>query len=136
MLKDGKARIEVEQTIRPQAATANVTGETVDLVGWDAAAVVIDLGAWTDGTHTFEVQHAEDDGTGSPDTWEAAAAADLDGTEPVVDAADEDNTTHTIGYKGRRRFLRVNATVASATTGAVYAATVVKSAPRRISPPA
>lgn len=123
---DIKNHISVAQSLRPAAHTADTNGENVDLANFSAACVVIDLGAWTDGTHTFEVQEADDDGTGAPDVWAAVPDADLDGSEPVVDAADEDETVHEIGYHGIKRWLRVVVTVASATTGAVYAATVVR----------
>lgn len=124
--QDIKNHISPAQSLRPAAHTADTDGADVDLANFDAACVVIDLGAWTDGTHTFEVQHADDDGTGSPDTYAAVADADLDGTEPVVDAADEDDTVHEIGYHGIKRWLRVSVTVAAATTGAVYGASVVR----------
>jgi hypothetical protein len=132
MLKEN--RTSVASTIRPQAATATVTGETVDLAGYDAATVVLDVGAWTDGTHTFSVEEAEDDGAGSPDTWAAVADADLDGTEPVVDGAADDDTIVAIGYWGTARFLRVvNTVTAAPATGLVFAATVIRGAPRRLS---
>ena len=132
MLKE--IRNSVASTIRPQAATATVTGSTVDLKGYDAATVILDVGAWTDGTHTFSAEEAEDDGTGSPDTWAAVADADLDGTEPVVDGATDDDTVVAIGYRGNARFLRVvNTITGSPATGLVFAATVVRGAPRRLS---
>lgn len=128
MLKDGKARISVAQTLAPAAHTASANGTGVDLAGFESAAVVIDVGARTDGTHTFEVQESDDNST-----FTAVADADLDGTEPVVDGAADDDQVYVVGYKGRSRYLRVAVTVASATTGALYGASVVRSAPRRVS---
>lgn len=129
---DLKAHISPAQTLRPAARTADANGENVDLANFDAAVVVIDVGTWTDGTHTFEVQEADDDGSGSPDTWAAVADADLDGSEPVVDGAADDDQIYEIGYIGGKRWLRVVVTVASATTGAVYAATVVRGKGRNL----
>ena len=79
--------------------------------------VVIDVGLWTDGTHTFEVQESDDD-----TSYTAVAAADLQGTEPVVDDATDDAQVYELGYLGSKRYLRAISTVASATTGALYGA--------------
>lgn len=107
MRQDIANHVSVAQTITPGAFTSTQTGSGVDLANFDAAAVVIDVGAVSDGAFSFEVQHAEDDGTGSPDTWEAVADDDLDGSEPGSISA---NTVTTIGYHGIRRHLRVVAT--------------------------
>lgn len=124
---DIKNHINVAQTLRPAARTASANGLDVDLANFDAATVIIDAGTWTDGSHTFEVQHADDNGSGAPDTYAAVDAADLDGTEPVVDGATDDDQIYEIGYRGIKRWLRVIVTVAGApATGAVYAATVVR----------
>lgn len=122
--QDLKNLLVLDQSIAPKAHTADATGASSDLAGFQSATVLIDLGLWTDGTHTFEVQDSPDDST-----FAAVADADLIGTEPVMDAAAEDNTTHTIGYVGTKRFIRVKATVASATTGAVYGVSVLKGHP-------
>lgn len=124
--QDIKNSIDVAHSLAPAARTADANGAGVDLANFDAAAVVIHHGAWTDGTHTFEVQEADDDGSGSPDTWAAVADADLDGTEPAVSDATADDTTTVIGYHGVKRHLRVVVTTSGTTTGAVYGATVVR----------
>lgn len=109
------------QSLAPAARTSDADGSGVDLRGFDSAMALIDLGAWTDGTHTFEVQESDDNST-----FTAVADADLIGSEPVVDAADEDNTVHRIGYVGSKRYLRVSVGVASATSGAVYGASILR----------
>lgn len=122
--------VAVEQSLAPATRTADANGSAVDLANFDGAAAVIHVGAYTDGTHTFEVQHAPDDGSGSPGTWEAVPDSDLDGTEPVVDAAGDANAVHEIGYQGANRHLRVVVTTSGTTSGADYGATVVKAFPR------
>lgn len=129
-MKDIVNDIAVAQTLVPANRTADATGTAVDLANIGKAAVVINVGAYTDGTHTFEVQHAPDDGSGSPGTWEAVADSDLDGTEPTVDASGDANTVHEIGYQGANRHLRVSTTVSGTTSGADYAASVVTAAHR------
>lgn len=66
-------------------------------------------------------------------TFAAVADDNLIGTEPVVDAADKDNTVYEIAHKGIKRYLRVAETVASATTGAVYSAMIVRGKPNKAS---
>lgn len=131
-MRDQSQVLDVDQSIAPQdlAADTTVDGSAVDLKGFNAATVAIDVGTWTDGTHTFEVQHANDDGTGSPGTFAAVPDADLEGDEPVVDSATTDGQTYKLGYTGLRRHLRVSVTSTGTTTGlADVAAYAVKGVP-------
>src|SRR5258708_31294711 len=62
------------------AFTASWTGQTIDLQAipeYNAAALYILAGAWTDGTPAFTVQEAPDNGSGAPGAWTNVAAADL-----------------------------------------------------------
>lgn len=119
MRYDQSEVLDVQPSIEPQdlASDTTVNGAAVDLKGFAAATVVVDVGTWTDGDHTFEVQHANDDGTGSAGTFEAVSDDDLKGTEPVVDGADDDEQQYKVGYTGVRRHLRVSVTSASTTSG-------------------
>lgn len=112
------------QSLRPAARTATANGLGVDLKGFHSAVVLIDVGVWTDGTHTFELQESDDDVT-----YTAVADEDLDGAEPVVSSAATDEILLGIGYLGSKRFLRVKTTVAGATTGAVYGASILRGHP-------
>lgn len=112
------------QSLKPAARTASANGTGVDLLGYGSALVIIDAGAWTDGSHTFEVQESADNST-----FTAVAAADLQGAEPVVDGAPDDDQVYEIGYFGLKRYIRVATTVTGTTTGAVYAASVVRGHP-------
>lgn len=132
MRSDLVSNIEAAHSLAPAERTADANGAGVDLAGSDAAVVVIHHGAWTDGTHTFQVEHADDDGSGAPDTWSAVDDADLDGTEPTVDSAADDDTVTEIGYQGIRRHLRVTVSVTGATNGALYGATIVRGARRKL----
>ncbi len=125
MRNDIKNHISPAPSLAPAARTASANGAGVDLANYDAAAVVIHHGAWTDGTHTFEVQDSDDNAT-----FAAVDDTLLDGAEPAVaDATAEDSTT-VIGYHGVKRYVRLAVTVAGATTGSVYGATVVRAAGR------
>ncbi|ASU81508.1 hypothetical protein CDO52_00750 [Nocardiopsis gilva YIM 90087] len=116
-------------TINPAAHTSTATGSSVDRnVGDDmhrTAMVVVHTGTITDGTHTIEVQDSDDDST-----FTAVADAFLQGTEPEIGTADDDKLFY-VGYIGVRRYLRVVSTVAGATTGGIYGASILLGEPRR-----
>lgn len=116
------------QSIAPAAHTEDVTGAAADLQGFGGALVLISAGAWTDGTHTFEVQDSDDNST-----FTAVDAKHLQGTEPVIDGATDDDQVYAIGYTGHNRYLRVVATVEGATDGAIYGAVILRTHPNRAS---
>ncbi len=139
------------------AWTASWTGQTIDLLGqpeFNAAALYILAGAWTDGTHTFTIQEAPDNGSGAPGAWTAVAAADLSrlqtanasgglpitvsaaGSQPAAISSAPTALNQRVGYlggypsTGNTRFLRVIGTVAGATTGAKYLPVWILGEPR------
>lgn len=124
--------IGVAHSLAPATRTAGATGAAVDLALWDAACVVVHVGSYTDGTHTIEVQEADDDGSGAAGSFTAVADADLDGAEPVIDASGDANSVFEVGYKGAKRHLRVVVTTSGTTSGATYGATVVRGHPYRV----
>lgn len=117
-----------KRSLSPAARTANANGVGVDRAEdnnfFQDAAVVVSTGTITDGTHTIEVQHSDDNAT-----WAAVPAAELLGAEPAIVAADDDKT-FVLGYLGQKRYLRAIVTVAGATTGGVYGAVVALGSPR------
>lgn len=119
---DVKSKIDVEVSLAQSGnRTATANGTSAELAGFHGAAVLVDVAAYTDGSHTFEVQESDDDST-----WTAVADADLDGTEPIVDAAG-DVGQHYIGYTGNAKYLRViTSAVTGTTTGANYGAYIIK----------
>lgn len=127
-MRDAYSNLLVKNTLTPAARTASGNGTTVDRAEdssmFQDALVVISVGTVTDGTHTFEVQHSDDNSS-----WAAVADADLQGTEPAVTSS-TDETVYELGYKGSKRYVRVAVTVATATTGGLYGAQVVLSNPR------
>lgn len=125
-MRDLAHNIDVEQHVAPAAFTATEDpANGVDLQGYESATVVINAGVWTDGTFVFEVQESDDDST-----YAAAPDADLIGTEPTIDAADEDLVIHKIGYIGQKRYIKVVTTVTgSPSTGMVMGINVIKGHP-------
>lgn len=127
-MRDAYNNVRTKTSLGPAARTATGNGTAVDrndnsLMYQDAMISVI-AGTVTDGTHTIDIKESDDNST-----FTSVATTDLQGTKPALTSASS-NTVTDIGYKGTKRYLRVDVTVASATTGGVYAATVLLANPR------
>jgi len=121
---DVKEQVDIDVSLAQSGnRTADATGSSSDISEFHAASILINVNAYTDGSHEFVVEESDDDST-----WSAVADSDLDGSEPTVDAAG-DVGKHRIGYTGTQRYLRVTTTVSGTTTGADYGAYVLKGDP-------
>ncbi|MGW4030753.1 hypothetical protein ACWEFL_15775 [Streptomyces sp. NPDC004838] len=118
MRSDIKNHLSPVQTIAPAAYTATATGTGVDLANYDAAAVVLTVGAVANNAFSIEVQESDQLASG----YTAVPNADLDGAEPATLTA---STTTVIGYHGIKRYVRVVATDTAA-GDAVFGATVIR----------
>ncbi|MGW2580830.1 hypothetical protein ACWCYZ_05735 [Streptomyces virginiae] len=105
MSRDLKNNVSAAQSLAPAARTAAADGAAVDLANYGSAVVVIDAGTATGTSPSFTFEVQESDTTTGGD-FTAVADADLDGTEPVVTDAN-DVAVYRIGYRGRKRYLRV-----------------------------
>ena len=118
-------------SIATAAKTASANGAAVDLKDQHGCLMTIETGLWTDGTHTLVLNESSDNST-----FTAVAAADLSfvaagaisstGTI-VIDGLTVDNLAYKIGYAGSLRYLRIESTVTSASTGAVYGGLLIPS---------
>ena len=124
---DLKSEIKMKISLAKAAKTASANGASAEVNEFHGACFVVDIGAWTDGTHTYAMQESDDNST-----FTAIADGDLDGTEPVISDDSQDDTQVYIGYKGNKRYLRVALTVAGATTGAVSGAYLLYGYPKDI----
>ena len=120
MDRDVSAELELSVQVPDGTYTANQSGTGVDAHEHRAATAVIDVGSYTDGTHTFEVQESDDNST-----WNAVPDDRLSGTEPVVDAAGDANAEHKIGILSSKSYLRINVVTSGTTSGAQYGAYIV-----------
>lgn len=104
--------------------TATVEGSGVDLRGFNSAAVLFQFAAVTDGTWTPAIEESDDNVS-----FTAATSDAVLGTLTAVTSA-SDETVQKAGYRGGKRYIRatITETVAS-TTGAKFAALVVKGHP-------
>lgn len=132
-LRGGFSKTGIGASIVPAGnrTNATVTGEYVDLQGYEEVDVVITTGTITDGTHTFSLTECDTSGG----SYTAVAAADIivnasfGGTAAngaVLDTtATHDNACITFGYIGTKRYIRVVCVTAGSTTGGIFSAGVI-----------
>lgn len=112
-----------------RTANAAVNGTTVDKNVFNnqfrVCMFTVVTGTITDGTVAYTI---EDSDNGS--AWAAADSSYIQGTLPSTTATDDDKTFD-VGYAGPKRYVRIVATQAAATTGGITGAIAVLSSPRR-----
>lgn len=123
-----KENLDVAVSLTHAARTTTANGSAVDLQGYQAAVVVINAQAWTDGTHTFSIEESDASGSG----YTAVAAANLDGSAPAITAAGAQLATYRVGYLGNKRYIRAVQTITgSPSTGAIIGVQVLRMHPRK-----
>lgn len=116
---DLKNNADVVQSLVPATRKTDSDGSGVDLRGYEAAMVVFDTGAITDGTHTPTLEDSDDD-----ISYATVAVAGLQGTFANLSAS----SVQRVGYIGTKRYVRAQCN-SSGTTGAAYSATIVRGRP-------
>lgn len=139
---DLKSITEVVSAITPAVLSADNTPGAIDLLGWQSAVIATNVGAGGitfSGTNKIEfvLTHSDDNST-----YEAVAATDV--VMPygeswatggiirsiVAAKAAADTTVHTVGYVGKRRYLKLLADFSGTHgTGTAISATVIKGNP-------
>jgi hypothetical protein len=132
------------------ANTASANGQSISIApgGYNAVAWYILAGTWTDGSHTFTVQEAPDNGSGAPGAWNAVAATDLSrletanvngglpiteataGSQPSAITSAATALSQRVGYLGSQPWTRMITTVSGATSGAKYFVVCITGEPR------
>lgn len=122
MMSNASLNVSGVQSIAPAVIKTTTSGVGVDLLGYEGAVVLFDIGLWTDGTHTFSLTESEDD-----ISYGAVGLGDRSGSLPVISSLTVDNMIYKVGYLGNKRYLKVNVTVTgSPVTGAAYGALVLR----------
>lgn len=119
--RDLQSRLGAAPSLAPATRNATATGSAVDLTGYDSAALLIQYGTWTDGSHTPGLE-ASSDGV----SYEAVPPEELGAVPDVLSGAGGANAVQLVGYRGAGRYLRAKLTVAGATAGAAAAATILR----------
>jgi hypothetical protein len=138
--KDLYHAIKVTQALAPAARSANsaVNGTDIDLSGFENALFELNVGAWTDGTHTPKLQEADDNGSGAPGTYADVAAGNMLGSFTAISSAPTASKTYKVGYvkyNTNKRWVRIVVTTSGATTGAVFGASALLGGLRNLPDP-
>ena len=132
----------VPQTLTQGASPEGLQSGNIDIQGFNSAEVVAFLGDIDemgsspvgDAKVQMLLEHADDDGTGSPGTYANVAVADVLGpaavTAGIVATSTTDQVFLEVGYMGDKRFLRVSLIPTGLTNGGPVAAWVAKGSPR------
>lgn len=119
MIFDLYNRIGIVPDLNPAAHAATVSSTGIDRTayesGVDALVAVLEVGAWTDGTHTFKLQDSPDN-----TNWTDVAATYLQGSFTAIAGTGQQNAVQKVGYLGNQRYVKAVDTVSGATTGAIY----------------
>lgn len=120
----------------PAAHTATLTGTAFDRelgfsndqgAPYEALDIILDVGAWTDGTHTPKIQDSPDNSV-----WTDVAAANQLGAFTAISGSGQQNKLQRVSYVGTQRYVRAVVTVSGATTGAIYGVLAVAAYPRNL----
>lgn len=120
----------------PAAHTSTLTGAAFDRekgpsgdIGapYEALDIIVDFGAWTDGSHTPKLQDSPDNSV-----WTDVPAAGQLGAFTAITSATGQNLVQRVSYINGQRYVRCVVTVSGATTGAIYGVLAVPAYPRNL----
>lgn len=125
---DLKNNVSVANALNIQAISSNtsIAGVSIDTKGFESVTFAIQSGTLTDGTYTPEVSESDDNST-----FTAVADDFLIGTEAnAVLVATDDNKVKTIGYAGKKRYVKLTITSTGVTSGGTLGASVILGHPK------
>lgn len=128
-VRDLHNNIAAENALDSTAISSDTTtnGEIIDTRDYESVEFLIKSETLTDGTYTPSITEGDEDDLSD---GSAVVAADLLGTIAAATfAAADDNAVKKIGYSGTKRYVRLNITSASTTSGGTLSAVVVKGHP-------
>ena len=133
------SNIAISQVLTPQTIQASALNSgNIDTLGCESLAVVLLVGAIGEALDEsnridVKIEHAEDDGTGSPASYAACTDEDVlnytglsSGQFLSIDSEGEESKRYVIGYRGGRRFVKVTATPVSIASGGPIAMLALK----------
>ena len=103
------------------ATSTTTAGSSIDTKGFESLTLFVELGARTDGTFLPLVQDSDDNSTFADvvDTF-------LIGTEAEA-SLNTANTVKSIGYVGKKRYVKLSIVSSAVTSGATVSATAILS---------
>lgn len=108
-------------SLAPTARTASANGTGVDLLGYEAAEILIVAGIITDGSHAITIEESANNSD-----FTAVAAADRIGSLPTLTSSSGGSAVHRFAYVGGKRYIRVVATASGTTSGGIIGALVLR----------
>lgn len=130
---DQKSYIKSVVAIKFAAYAAIADGEDVDTLGFESATMLVQSGTIGAGTANFQLEEADDDGAGAPDTYAAVADADMIGVESDLTLlATNDDEARALGYIGKKRWIRLQNIESSAWTTHNHGAQCLLGNPKRV----
>ncbi len=118
---DQKTSLKAVKALNIASIATNTTtvGPSIDTTGFESITLFIELGARTDGTFLPVVQGSDDNST-----FADVTDGFLIGTEAEA-SLNTANTIKSIGYVGKRRYVRLSIVSSGVTSGATVSATAI-----------
>jgi hypothetical protein len=134
-MKDLHNNIKVTTVLAPVTIDSDTTtaGEVIDTQGFDSLEFVLQAGALTDGVFTAALAESDTvDESGDLTSEGVVAASDLIGSLPSVenDASDESGLSKKVGYRGRKRYVRLDVVSTGTDDGGVVGAIAIQEGAR------
>jgi hypothetical protein len=123
---DLNSEVKIAMAITPVAATAIADGSVIDTLGFESVVFAIFSGTLGTGTIDFQLEESDVITFGGEEN--DVAAGDLIGSTPTV-LAGEDDAVFRFGYKGKKRFLRLQNIETAAWTSMIHGAVCILSNP-------
>ena len=98
---------------------------------FEALELLLVTGAYTDGNHSWVVNEADDNGSGSAGAFTAVAASDLLGAFAAVNSRAGQNAVQRVAYVGKKQYVQVVSTE-TGTTGLLYGIVAIPGYPRNL----
>ncbi len=127
-MKDLHNNIKVSTVLAPAIIDSDTTteGEIIDTQGFESLEFVLQTGELTDGAFAAVLNDSDaDDMTGEA----VVAAAGLIGSLPDFDDSEGD-TVKRVGYRGSKRYVRLDVVSTTTTDGGLVGAIAIQSNPR------
>jgi hypothetical protein len=118
---DQKTSLKAVKALNIASIATNTTtvGPSIDTTGFESVTLFVELGARTDGTFLPVVQGSDDNST-----FADVTDGFLIGTEAEA-SLNTANTIKSIGYVGKRRYVRLSIVSSGVTSGATVSATAI-----------
>jgi hypothetical protein len=118
---DQKTSLKAVKALNIASIATNTTtvGPSIDTTGFESVTLFVELGARTDGTFLPVVQGSDDNST-----FADVTDGFLIGTEAEA-SLNTANTIKSIGYVGKRRYVRLSMVSSGVTSGATVSATAI-----------